>query len=48
MLKDYLNVTWGEFLRIVCLVDYLSYPDHLTLVVADWHGQYQVSFVASA
>jgi hypothetical protein len=35
-------------LGVVCLVDDLSHPDHLTLVVADGHGQYEVCPVASA
>jgi hypothetical protein len=44
----YLNVTCGEFLSAVCLVDNLSHPDHLTLIVAYRHRQYQVGFVASS
>jgi len=48
VIHAYLNVARGEFLSTVCLVDDLSHPDHLTLVVAYRHRQYQVSFVASA
>jgi len=48
VIHAYLNVMHGEFLSAVCLVDDLSHPDHLTLVVAYRHRQYQVSFVASA
>jgi hypothetical protein len=38
----------SELLGVVCLVDDLSYTDHLALVVTDWHGEYQIRFIASA
>jgi hypothetical protein len=47
LLNDYLNIMLREFLGVVCLVDDLSHPDHLTLVVAYRHGKYQVSLVSS-
>lgn len=41
----YLNVVLGKRIAAVSLVDYLSHSDHVVVVVADRHAQYQIGGV---
>lgn len=42
----YLDVVLGKRIAAVSLVDYLGHADHVVVVVADWHAQYQIGRVA--
>lgn len=42
----YLDVVLGKWIAAVSLVDYLGHADHVVVVVADRHAQYQIGRVA--
>jgi len=42
---EYLDVSFSEFVAVVCLIDDLGDSDDIALVIADWHRQDQRCFI---